>query len=163
MTLRVLVLCAGNIGRSPLAAALLRRALARELDVPLRELEPRGLVVVSAGTEAPIGHPASRRGMAFAAAHGIDLSDHEAALLTAPLAEAADVIYGFDRAQVDAVRSVSPSAASRVRLWGGKGSEIPDPHHESDEFFVAVAERISAAVPDRAEEILARFGEHNRQ
>ena len=163
MTLRVLVVCAGNIGRSPLAAAFLRHTLAEELETPLSELEPLGLLVRSAGIEAPIGHPASVRGQAFAVGHGVDLSDHEATLLTAPLVEAADVIYGFDRSQIEGVRAVSPAAASQVRLWAGKGIEIPDPHHESDDFFVAVAEQIVAAVPERTAEILAMFAAHNRQ
>ena len=51
--LRVLVLCNGNIGRSPLAAALLQHALATELGVAVPDLPAAGIEVGSAGIEAP--------------------------------------------------------------------------------------------------------------
>ncbi len=153
--LRVLVLCAGNIGRSPLAAALLRHALAERLRVRLDGLVAAGVDVRSAGTDAPAGHAVSKRGLAFAAARGVDLSRHQATLLTTEMAETADVIYGFDRSQIGGVGALSTKAVARVVLWEGEGREIPDPHHESDEFFFAVGDRIEAALPERVDEVLA--------
>ena len=152
---RVLVLCNGNIGRSPLAAALLENALATELGVPSSGLSGAGFEIASAGIEAPEGHPASRRGRAYAARLGINLDDHSSTLLTAEELEAADLIYAMDGAQIDGVGRLVPGAEHRVIMWEGEGREIPDPHHESDAFFVAVADRIVAVLPQRVREVLS--------
>ncbi len=145
--LRVLVICSGNIGRSPLAAALLRGALAERVGVDPDDLEAAGVLVTSAGINAPQGHGASTRGMAFAAGRGIDLSNHASTLLTTELADAADVIYGFDNSHIGGVGALSTQAVAKTLLWEGPGREIPDPHHESDQFFMVVGERIEAALP----------------
>src|SRR5207249_10206820 len=60
----VLVICHGNICRSPFAAALLAR-----------ELAPHGIPVTSAGV-CGAGPPAPRDAVGAAAAHDIDLSCH---------------------------------------------------------------------------------------
>lgn len=151
---RVLVLCAGNIGRSPLAAALLEHELAAELGVSVVDLAAAGVEVKSAGIEAPEGHGVSRRGQAFAEPLGIDMSEHSATLLTAEMVVAADIIYAMDRTQIDGVGRLVPGGDSKVILWEGEGMEIPDPHHESDDFFVSVGQRIVATLPERAREIL---------
>ena len=155
--MRILVLCAGNIGRSPLAEALIRSRLAQGLGVSEQQLEQRGVTVVSAGTDAPEGHPASRRGIAFAASRGLDLSDHVATQLTAEAVAEADLIYCMDRRQMDAVARLEPTAAGRTRLLAGEGIEIPDPHSQNDEFFRDVAAQIEGAVADRAPELMGRL------
>src|SRR5437773_12014692 len=60
----VLVICHGNICRSPFAAALLAR-----------ELAPHGIPVTSAGFIGA-GRPASRESVVAAAAHDIGVSGH---------------------------------------------------------------------------------------
>ena len=154
-TVRVLVLCNGNIGRSPLAAAMLQHALAKELGVPPASLAAAGYEINSAGIEAPEGHAASRRGRAYADPLGVDLSPHAATVLTSEMAERADIIYAMDRAHIDGVGRVARGAQDSVILWEGEGSEIPDPHHESDEFFVEVGDRIAAVMPERVREVLS--------
>ena len=156
MSLDILVLCAGNIGRSPLAAALLRRGIAVELGVSEDQLAACGVVVRSAGTGAPVGHSASRRGMAFAAANGLDLSAHTASQLSAKDLEQADVIYCMDGDQLGAVAHLDRAAVAKTQLLAGEGTEIPDPHYESDAFFRRVAEQIERAVAARIPELLAR-------
>ncbi len=151
---RVLVLCNGNIGRSPLAAVLLQHALATELGLAVPDLPDAGIEVGSAGIEAPEGHAASARGQAYAARLGISLDSHAARYLTAEMVEAADLIYAMDRDQVDGVDRLVPGAQRGVILWEGEGREIPDPHHESDDFFVAIGDRITAALPERVREVL---------
>lgn len=158
--LRVLVLCSGNIGRSPLAEALLKAGLADRLGIAYSELGDAGIEVSSAGTDAPPDRGASKRGIPFAAERGLDLRLHRTTLLTAEMAERADIIYGMDLTQIAGVRALSATAAARTRLWEGEGSEIPDPHHEDDAFFIAVGKRIEIAVPARVDEILA---EHTRR
>ena len=156
MSLQILVLCAGNVGRSPLAAAMLRRGLAVELGVSEDQLEAVGVVVKSAGTAAPVRHAASRRGIAYAVANGLDLSGHTASqLATEHLAEA-DVVYCMDRNQLATVTELNNAATSKTRLLLGEGREIPDPHHESDAFYRRVAELIERAVADRIPELLER-------
>ncbi len=161
-TVRILVLCAGNIGRSPLAEVLLRYSLAESLEVPVEDLARAGVIVTSAGTDAPEGHGASQRGIEFAADCGIDLSGHRAAPLTAELLADADLIYGMDNSHLTGVKKLKDDALSKTALWEGEGSEIPDPHYEDDQFFRRVALRIELAVPLRTAEVLAlveeRFG-----
>ena len=60
MTRHILVLCSGNICRSPIAAALLARHLP-------------GKAIGSAGLAAPVGTPADPMAIEFAAALGSDL------------------------------------------------------------------------------------------
>lgn len=149
----VLVLCSGNIGRSPLAAAMLEDALKRELGVA--DVSEAGVTIGSAGTAAPDGHEASQRGIAFAADHGLDLASHRASRLTVDHLGKCDLIYAMDRHQISGVGALSIDAVARTVLWAGEQGDIPDPHGESDDFFADVAARIESAVPDRVAELVA--------
>src|SRR3989441_4427335 len=95
-TKRILLVCTGNICRSPLAAALLDRALAqRGID---------GIEVASAGTGAWDGAPVSEGAYLVGLERGLDLSAHRARLLTRELVEDADLILTMarhHRARVD--------------------------------------------------------------
>ena len=83
----LLVVCHGNICRSPLAAALLRRALSRQ-----------EVAVASAGFSDP-GRPAPAEAVAAASRYGVDLSAHRSQLLTPDRARGADLIVVMDPAQ----------------------------------------------------------------
>jgi protein-tyrosine phosphatase len=87
----IVVVCHGNICRSPLAAALLRRALG-----------PTGIRVESAGFIGP-NRPAPRDAVAAAARRGVDLSDHRSRLLTADLVSSADLLVVMGPEQQRAV------------------------------------------------------------
>jgi protein-tyrosine phosphatase len=87
----IVVVCHGNICRSPLAAALLRRAL-----------EPAGIRVDSAGFIGP-NRPAPRDAVAAAARRAVDLSNHRSRLLTADLVSAADLLVVMEPEQQRAV------------------------------------------------------------
>ena len=81
---RILVVCTGNICRSPLAAAVLRDALA--------EIAPGGFAVESAGTNALVGEPAQPEAVAIAAGLGSTLEGFEARQLTEGMIERADLV-----------------------------------------------------------------------
>lgn len=86
---RVLFVCTGNICRSPLAEVLLRR-----------EIESRGLddlEVMSAGTGAWDGAPASEGAYLVALEHGLDLSSHRARLLAREQVQQADLVLTMAR------------------------------------------------------------------
>ena len=86
---RLLLVCYGNICRSPMAEALLRRALERA-----------GLgqsyVVRSAGVGALPGTPAARGALEAARNAGLDLSSHRARRLTPEMAREAHVVVALD-------------------------------------------------------------------
>jgi len=82
----LLVVCHGNICRSPLAAELLARAVA-----------PYGIVVRSAGLIG-FNRPAPAEALAAAERHRVNLSDHRSTLITAQLARA-DLIIVMDPTQ----------------------------------------------------------------
>jgi protein-tyrosine phosphatase len=83
-----LVLCHGNICRSPYTAGALRRLLARG---PC----PR---ITSAGFAWP-GRPPPPEAISAAAARGVDLSDHRSTLVMGHTVQAADLIVVMDAEQ----------------------------------------------------------------
>lgn len=87
-----LVVCHGNICRSPYAAAALRRLLANV----------GGLQIVSAGFVGP-DRPAPPEAVASAAARGVDLSRHRSKLLVPREVQRADLILVMDATQRRAI------------------------------------------------------------
>ncbi|HXF73528.1 MAG TPA: low molecular weight protein arginine phosphatase [Actinomycetota bacterium] len=99
----ILVVCTGNICRSPMAAGFLRRALERRFGAAAPEVR-------SAGTVVRAGEPASV-GAVFAAAElGVDLSAHRAVPLTPGLVRGADVILAMAAEHREAVARLVPDA-----------------------------------------------------
>lgn len=86
----VLILCTGNICRSPMAEALLRQ-----------RLEARGhdASVHSAGLSLQ-HEPASAHGVTVMAARGLDTSAHRSRLVTRAMVAGADLVLGMARAHV---------------------------------------------------------------
>lgn len=101
-------MCTGNVCRSPLAAAMLRKKLAQR---------GRGDIdIVSAGTAAADGEPASEGSYLVALEHGVDLSAHTARPLTREEVEAADLVFGMSEHHVQ--RAVELGADQRAQLLG---------------------------------------------
>ncbi|HYS20724.1 MAG TPA: low molecular weight protein arginine phosphatase [Gemmatimonadales bacterium] len=124
MIQRILLVCTGNICRSPLAEALLRRTLEqRSVD---------GVSVTSAGTGAWDGAPASEGAYLVGLERGLDLSGHRARLLTRELVEEADLILTMarhHRARVDEL-----GGEGRVFVLGEYGGREGDEAEVSDPF-----------------------------
>lgn len=95
---KVLLVCTGNICRSPMAEALFRDGLARR-GVPA--------VVRSAGLVTE-DRPASPHGVEVMADRGLDLSAHRSRRLTAPLVAPADLVVGMERQHVREVAVLAP-------------------------------------------------------
>ena len=100
--MEVLLVCTGNICRSPLAEGLMQRELSTR--------DVAGVIVSSAGTGAWEGTPASEGAYLVALEHGLDLSSHRARLLTKELVRASDVILTMARHH-----------RARVEELGGRG------------------------------------------
>ena len=102
---RILVVCTGNLCRSPLVVALLRRDLATEgLDAD----------VSSAGLAAPLGARPDRRLRRVAGELGVDVDEHRSQPVSPADLREADLILTMTSEQSDDVLALDPSAASRV-------------------------------------------------
>lgn len=101
---RVLVVCTGNICRSPAGERLLRHLLPRD----------RGIEVTSAGTYAVVGHPIEASMAHLLAADGIDTSGFAARRLTETLAAATDLVLTMETGQRTAVVQAHPQALART-------------------------------------------------
>jgi len=144
---RVMVVCHGNICRSPFAAALLARRLT--------DLEVR-----SAGLEARDGKPAQPAAARIARMYGIELESHGAHRLRAEDVLWADLILGMEGHHGAVIRRRWPEGTAKTFLLGDFFSEGPylihDPYGHDDETFAAVFERIAAGVGALEEAIRGR-------
>jgi protein-tyrosine phosphatase len=137
-TRRVLVVCAGNICRSPAAWAVLRRLGAGHPRVAL-EVRSRGIHGWNVGRGA---HPAMTR---IAAARGYDLAGHVAALVTGDDLAWADDVLVMDDENARQLAERYPGLVGRVRLLAAGG--IPDPWLiDQDPAYADSLDRIERAV-----------------
>lgn len=132
---RILIICMGNICRSPVGERLLARALGG------------GAAVASAGLQALAGRPADDLAAAVAAGHGLALVGHVARQYTAELGLEHDLILAMEPAFRQAVAIGQPALLGRTMLfshWTG-GAGIPDPYRRSRAFHEDVFRQIAGA------------------
>jgi low molecular weight protein-tyrosine phosphatase len=102
----ILLVCTGNICRSPMAEGFLRRELEQ------RAIE--GIRVESSGLSGWEGSPATSEGVEALAEYGLDISEHKARRLTRDMAERADLVVAMSAEHREGVARLVPSAASRT-------------------------------------------------
>jgi len=140
---RILAVCAGNICRSPAAAAAIREAVdSAGLDVE----------VDSAGTGSwSIGDPPHPQSVAAGARAGLEI-DGRARKMNSADFERFDIIVVMDRANLRDVLEMAPSLEDRakVRLFrtydpDTTSEEVPDPYGGPDDGYDATIEQVTAA------------------
>ena len=141
----VLVVCTGNICRSPTGEGVLRHL------VKARGLEGR-IRVASAGTQDyHVGEAPDPRTLKHAAKRGYDLSAQRAAQVSARDFHDFDYILAMDRGHLRILRGMQPPG-SRAKLglfldasgrW--KGEDVPDPYYGGAAGFEEVLDRVEEA------------------
>jgi len=106
---RILIVCTGNICRSP----FIERLLQRELDSRGTGLG-HGIIVRSAGTGALVGSAMDAQAAAQLVAHGGDPSGFRARQLTPALIAESDLVLTATREHRGKVARMSPAAMRRV-------------------------------------------------
>jgi protein-tyrosine phosphatase len=144
---RIVVICHGNICRSPFAGQLLARK--RE------DLEVRG-----AGLAAREGKPAEPGAREAARRFGLDLEEHAAHRLDAGDVSWGDLILGMQGRHAREFARRWPEAAPKFLLLGdflpAPPFAIEDPWGKSDTVFDATFHRIALAVDSLSERLPLR-------
>jgi len=144
---RILIVCTGNICRSPIAEHLLREAL-----------QGSDIAVGSAGLGALVGYPIDGTALTTLQQHGHRPQSHCARQLTAELALEADLILTMEQGQIQSMIQRLPEARGKIFLLGKWQSEqeIPDPYRQGPEAFEHSYGLIERAVASWADRLLLR-------
>ncbi len=130
----ILVLCVGNVCRSPIAEALLARQF------PDKK-------VWSAGLGALVGQPADPLAVEVAAEHGLDLSAHRGQQFNSWMCQAADLILVMEQAHQVELEKKFPQVRGKVFRLGEIGKfDIADPHRQPRAAFEAAYADIERGV-----------------
>lgn len=126
---RILVVCIGNICRSPVGEGLLK------MYFPDKEIFSAGIFSESSKL---VGSPADPQMIDLARENGLDISQHKSQQLTKELCHSSDLILVMERAHIELVQQMSPESVGKVMLYGHwlvSQKEIPDPYRKSQEAF----------------------------
>ena len=149
---RVLVVCKGNVCRSPFAEALLNTFGAGHV------------VARSKGTRSwHNGGPANATAIRVASERGYDLSHHVAHEATEADLLWADEVLAVDRETLDCLATrLGISRRETVRFLMPNGTDVPDPYKQSDEefhrAFAIIEEGVERYLTDMREKLTASNG-----
>lgn len=134
---RILIVCVGNVCRSPTGAALLRR-----------HLSGNDRQIGSAGLAALAGQRIDPMAGAVLAEHGLDASDHVARQAAPDLLRESDLVLVMEQRHLMQIRRFVPEASGKTFLldkWVS-GRDIPDPYQRDRDAFEQVYAMIEQGV-----------------
>ena len=138
----ILVVCTGNICRSPIGERYLKRALV-------------GKKIESAGTGALVGHAADPAAIKVAEKYGLSLDGHVGKQFTSQLGRQYDLILVMEKEHIEQIGRIAPEVRGKTMLFGHwlEQREIPDPYRKSEEAFLSVYQLIEQAGQRWAEKL----------
>ena len=123
----VMLVCTGNICRSPMAAAVLGDALRRA---------GAGTRIASAGLQAATGAEADPLAVLLMDERGLDIRDHRASQFTGARGLQSDLILVMDAAQRHTIETQWPLLQGRVYGFGHWGRfDVDDPYQRGEQAF----------------------------
>ena len=148
--MKILMVCLGNICRSPLAEGILRSKL--EYIFPQLYIDSAGTIGMHAG-EAP-----DHRSIKVASIHGIDISKQKSRMFLIDDFNKFDFIFAMDQSNKRDINSLTTNKLDheKVHLFlefanYKQGSEVPDPYYGGPKEFEEVYQLI-----DKAAEVIAK-------
>jgi len=151
MPVRILMVCLGNICRSPLAEGILQSKLPADK-----------FTVDSAGTgNWHAGQNPDKRSIATAKSRGLDISCQTARQLKKSDFKDFDHIYVMDASNYKDVTALAPDAESRSKvklmmdeLYPGQNVDVPDPYWSEQDGFDKVYDMLDEACTVVADKLL---------
>lgn len=150
MPTKVLMVCLGNICRSPLAHGILQT-----------KVDPTQVQVDSAGTGSwHIGQAPDKRSIAVAASKGLDITNQRGRQFEASDFDRFDRIYVMDNSNLENVLKLAqkPEHKGKVKLilnelFPGENVDVPDPYYGGHEGFEQVYNMLDQACDKIAKEL----------
>lgn len=141
----VLVVCVGNICRSPVGERILAKSCP-------------SLRVESAGIAALEGHPADKAISEIATQNGVSLDGHVARQFTAEMAADFDLILALEKGHIRVITEKAPAVSGKTMLLGQwlSANEIADPYLKSPEFYQLVYDQVTEACAAWASKLRAK-------
>jgi protein-tyrosine phosphatase len=159
MTYRVLLVCMGNICRSPTAEGVLRQYIQEHLLGDKIEVD-------SAGTHGyHVGEAPDARTQRAAKARGYDLSQLRARKVARQDLDYFDLILAMDHSNLDNLqRLASPEQLPRIKLFmdyakNFDDDEVPDPYYGLGHGFDIVLDMVEDAARGLVGEIKRKIGQ----
>lgn len=142
MPVKILMVCLGNICRSPLAEGILQSKLPADK-----------FIVDSAGTgNWHAGQGPDSRSVATAKGRGLDISCQKARQIKPSDFTAFDHIYVMDSSNLRDVTKLAPNAGARAKIklmmdeiYPGKKTDVPDPYYGGPDGFEKVYDMLDQA------------------
>ena len=138
--MKILIVCLGNICRSPLAEGILQSKVGDNH------------LIDSAGTgDWHVGEQPDRRSVAVAKKHGVDISDQRAMHFNPIFFEEFDLIFAMDKQNSIDLQKLARNEEERNKVklilkdGSGVAHNVPDPYYDGDEAFEHVYQLLDDA------------------
>jgi protein-tyrosine phosphatase len=142
MKTKILMVCLGNICRSPIAEGILQS-----------KLDKSKFLVDSAGTGGwHQGEPPDKRSIAICKKYGLDISKQRARKFTTSDFEEFDYIYVMDNSNLKNVVDLAPNEQAKQKvqlimneLFENENVDVPDPYYGLENGFENVYQMLNQA------------------
>jgi protein-tyrosine phosphatase len=132
----ILVVCIGNICRSPMAEYFLKQKYPH-------------LHIESAGLSAMTGHSADNKACLTMMNYNVDLKPHVARQINADMIRHADLILVMSQNQQKHIEQKWPFATGKTfRIGHWQGKNVPDPYKHDQFIFDETCELIQSCIED---------------
>ncbi|APU67165.1 low molecular weight protein-tyrosine-phosphatase [Christiangramia flava] len=150
MKFRVLMVCLGNICRSPLAEGLLKSKVAAS-----------EIFVDSAGTgNYHVGDSPDRRSIAIARRYDLDITDQRGRQFSVEDFDNFDLIFAMDNFNYRDILELARNEADRKKvhlilneIFPGENVDVPDPYHGGEQGFENVYQMLNEACDNIAKKL----------
>ncbi len=155
MKTKVLMVCLGNICRSPLAEGILTS-----------KVDSSNILVDSAGTAGyHVGNPPDARSIAVARTHGLEIGQQTCRKFSTQDFTEFDHIYVMDKSNYSDVMALAMTKEQEQKVQlvlealGNTPSEVPDPYYGGEDGFEKVYQLLDAA----CDQIAKNLDTHGRK